>query len=127
MTDGLNRPLVALELAPEEHMLISTLKGEKEITIRAGWRDYRENERVIIFCAVHGFVVDATITSVRHCLLHEVDVAEMNADGWTDHKTMCEDLGRFYPDMSMNSKVSVIRWTDVRGPIVDDFRAQDTT
>ncbi len=115
----LRRPYVMLELGDEEHMLHATWNHEKEITIRAGHRDYRVGDKLAIVNYAWGFAVRATVSAVRHCTLAEVTDEEMNADGWTDRDRMLLDLQRFYDGMTWESPVTVIRWRDAWNPGMD--------
>tara|TARA_Y100000034_G_scaffold90421_1_gene108927 strand:- start:1033 stop:1170 length:138 start_codon:yes stop_codon:yes gene_type:complete len=44
MSDKLKNPLYALLIANDNSMRTKVLSGEKEISIRAGFRDYRKED-----------------------------------------------------------------------------------
>ncbi len=121
MTD--TRPgLLALLIAPDEAMRQDIIAETKQITIREGWRDYQVDRLVMLCCQIEPWCVMADIAEVRHCTLSEVTQEEMEADGFQTPAEMLEGMRRFYPDMYWGSPVTVIRWENVRGKLVDIFR-----
>ncbi|MFC1702932.1 ASCH domain-containing protein [Patescibacteria group bacterium] len=118
-------PLYALLLAPDDNERRAVESGQKTITIRKGHRDYRVGYAVMICCHIEPWCVMADISSVVHCTLEEVTEEELRDDGFTDHADMIAQLGRFYPDISLTSQVTVIRWVDVRGKLVDAQQTKD--
>ncbi|MEX1061675.1 MAG: ASCH domain-containing protein [Patescibacteria group bacterium] len=114
----LKYPLVAIEIDGHKAQL-DTLDHIKEITIREGWRDYRPGTRVILTGGKdHPWCVEATVTQVTHCLLEELKAEEIKADGYATHQEALDDMRQWYPDLSMKSKVTVIRWANARGTLV---------
>ncbi|GMR19075.1 MAG: hypothetical protein BMS9Abin34_201 [Patescibacteria group bacterium] len=123
MTD--TRPdLLALLIAPDEGMRQDIIAGAKQITIREGWRSYQVGCPVVLCCPIEPWCVMADIVEVRHCTLAEVTREEMEADGFQTPAEMLTGMWHFYPDMYWNSPVTVIRWENVRGKLVDEFRAK---
>lgn len=98
------------------------VSGTKTITIREGHRDYRPGQTVMLCCHLEPWAVMANITEVRHCLLGEVTKKEMEADGFTDHEDMLNGMRRYYPSLGYSSPVTVIRWKDARGKLVEESR-----
>ena len=106
------RPLVALLMADE--FCCPIFNGEKKITIREGWRDYRQGEKVIL-CSVDptdelGWARMAKITAVTHCKLNEVPLQDFLDDGMEGLGNAIDALSKFYDDIDEDSKVTVIRW-----------------
>jgi len=124
MSDSLKYPLVAILLAPEESMWLAALREEKQITIRQGHRDYRPGTTGILCCHIMGIAVMMDVVDVRHCRLAELTEDELRDDGFLDHRDCRDQMRRFYPDMDFDSKVTVIRWNNIRGGAVDDYRAR---
>ncbi len=122
MSEELKYPLAAILLAPEEPMWIAALQGKKQITIRQGHRDYRPGTTGILCCHHLCIAVKIDITEVRHCRLVELTHDELHDDGFLDYRDCVTQMRRFYPDMDFDSKVTVIRWSNVRGTAVDKFR-----
>ncbi|MBM3261477.1 ASCH domain-containing protein [Candidatus Kaiserbacteria bacterium] len=110
--------LQALLIAPEQRMREMVHSGHKEITIREGHRDYKPG-LTMLCCEKVPWAVMVDITSVRHCLAHEVTPDEYESDGFTSIKDMCTQMKRFYPDFKQTSQVTIIRWTNARGFFVD--------
>ena len=121
MTD--TRPgLQALLIAPDEVMRFHILAEIKQITIREGWRDYQVGRPVMLCCQIEPWCVMADIVEVRHCTLAAVTYTEMAADSFPTYVELLEGMRRFYPDMDLDSPVTVIRWANVRGKMVNEFR-----
>lgn len=111
-------PLSALLLAPDTEERRRIENGERTITIREGYRDYREGQPVMLCCHIEPWCVMADIVQVRHCTLGAVTDDEMSDDGHTDLPEMLADLREFYPALTATSPVTVIRWANVRGKLV---------
>lgn len=114
----MKNPLYALLVAPDDQMRLDIVRKIKKISIREGHRDYRLGP-VMLCCHLVPWAVMAHITEVRHCALREVTKEEYQADGFKTQKALLEGLKRFYPTMTLDSPVTVIRWDNVRGKLVD--------
>jgi hypothetical protein len=125
MSENLKYPLVAILLAPEEPMWIAALREEKQITIRQGHRDYREGTPAVLCCHIKNAAVMVDITEVRHCSLRELTDAELKADGFLDHQDCITQMRRFYSDIDLDSAVTVVRWKNIHGSLVDRFREEE--
>lgn len=122
MSEEVRPPLYALLISPDREPRKAILEERKLITIREGWRDYRVGRPVMICCQIEPWCVTADIVEVRHCTLREVTPEELEADGFLDHDDMLEGMRRFYPNLDWNSPVTVIRWANVRGKLVDQWK-----
>jgi len=120
--EGLRPPLYALLISPDRESRRAILEERKQITIREGWRDYRPDRPVMICCQIEPWAVMADIVEVRHCSLAEVTREEFEADGYATPREMLESLREFYPHLDWTSPVTVIRWANVRGKLVDNWR-----
>lgn len=129
----MKNPLYGLLIAPRNGMREAVLSGEKAITIREGHRDYREGGQVLIGCMgvktdaswTDAWVVMADVDAVRHCLLGEVTEDELRADGYNSREEMLADLHAYYPKLDLVSPVTVLRWKNVRGKLVDEYQRQN--
>jgi hypothetical protein len=105
-------PLVALLMA--DCFLEPICSGEKKITIREGMRDYKAGQKVVLCkCGNEddiGWARMATITEVSVCTLKNVDIEDLNADGMKDLDDAVQCLRDFYPNVTKESPVTVIRW-----------------
>lgn len=120
----MKNPLYALLVAPDEQMRLDIVRKIKKISIREGHRDYRLGS-VMLCCHWVPWAVMADITEVRHCALREVTKEEYQADGFKTQKTLLEGLKKFYPTMTLDSPVTIIRWDNVCGQLVDYQKAED--
>lgn len=116
--ENLRRPLIALLLAPNEEMWEMALSGTKRITIREGHRDYRAGDTLMVCCHIRDSAFMATVTEVRHCWFTEVDTQEWSDDGFSSREEFEAGLKKFYPSMTTDSPVTVIRWGQLQGTSV---------
>jgi len=117
----MKRALRALLISPDEKQREAILSGKKKITIREGHRDYIPGQ-VLLACPIEPWCVGADINDVRHTTLREVTPEEFIADGYADAIEMLVDLRKYYPQIDANSNVTVIKWDNVRGKLVDEYR-----
>jgi len=121
MPKELKKPLQALLIAEPSQRLV--IVGSKKITIREGHRDYTVGEPVMLCDHNESFCVKAEITEVRHCLAKEVSKGEMRKDGYNSLSEMIEDLRTYYPDINENSNVTVIKWDNIEGILIDGYES----
>lgn len=117
-------PLQALLIAPDQGMREAILDGRKIVTIREGHRDYKVGSPVMLCCQIEPWCVMADVVYVRHCLVRNLSKMELAADGFSSKRQMISEMLRFYPIMSLESKITFIRWANVRGKLVDEHRAR---
>lgn len=117
----MKQPLQALLIAPDETMRANILTGLKRITIREGHRDYREGPTMVC-CHLEPWAVQVYITKVSHRTLAEVSEAEWEADGFRSQENMLDEMRQYYPTMTLDSPVTVIRWENAQGKLVDAVR-----
>jgi len=126
----LSPPLQAIKIAPDkpgQNQREMILSGEKTLTVRAGSRDHWKGP-VMLGCEIEPWAVMAEIIEIRHCLLHDVTDEEVKADGVNGELTgLWADLRKYYPEMTLLSPVTVIRWANVRGKLVNDYRKSKGT
>lgn len=105
----MKRPLVALLIAPVGQPDVDAEK--KKITIREGWRDYEEGDTLMLCCHITRWASRmAKITLVRRTVLSDVTRSEYEDDGFALRETLVAGLKEFYPDLTPQSPVTVIRW-----------------
>ena len=114
----MKQPLTALLIAPDAGMRYDVETGLKTITIREGHRDYRPG-LVMLCCHLEPWAVQAEITGVRHCTLREVTEDEWRDDGFVSQVDLLAQMHRFYPKLTLDSEVTVIRWANARGALVE--------
>ncbi|MBU6414781.1 ASCH domain-containing protein [Patescibacteria group bacterium] len=114
----MKQPMYALLIAPDHRMRTNVVYGGKTITIREGHRGYQPS-LVMLCCHLVPWAVMADITNVRHCTLREVTQEEYEDDGFHSQEDLLQGMQRFYPNLTLDSPVTVIRWEKVRGFLVD--------
>lgn len=105
-------PLQALLMAGEE-MRDDVMSGRKTITIREGWRDYQVDKPVLIGCHILNWATMKIVCDVCHKTLREVTHQELLDDKFESHEEVIRYLRRWYPAITLDSRVTVIRWRDV--------------
>lgn len=115
----MKRPMVALLIAPIATMREAIIAGRKTITIREGHRDYQVGDRVMLCCHLKIWAVMAEVTEVRHTIVRNVTEQEYNDSGYHHLAEMLADLKRFYPQLTIDSPVTVVRWANISGELVE--------
>ncbi len=116
----MKRPVVGLLIAGEEAKK-AVVEGWKTVTIREGHRDYQVGDRLMLGCQWLSWMVFAEVTYVRHSLASEVSEEDLRDDGYASHDEMAEDLRQFYPNFTLDSLVTVVRWGNVQGKLVNEL------
>jgi len=109
----------AILVANDEKMRHDIISGKKKITIRKGRRDYNKGP-VMLCCHLEPWAVLADITSARQAPLQDVDLKELQDDGFRDWPDLYAGLSKYYPDLSPKSVVTIVRWNNVRGKLVEE-------
>ena len=109
-------------IAPDDRMRNDILSGAKKITIREGLRDYRPGPAMVC-CNLVVWAVMVDITNVKHCTLADITAEEWESDGFTSQQDLLDGMRRFYPSLTFDSPVTVLRWENARGALVDAYQA----
>lgn len=109
-------------IAPDDRMRTNILSGAKKITIREGHRDYQPGQAMIC-CHLVVWAVMVDVTDVKHCTLVDITPEEWESDGFTSQQNLLEGMRRFYPSLTFDSPVTVLRWQNARGTLVDEYQA----
>jgi len=118
----MNPPLQALLISNDHAAREGILSGSKTGTVRSGHRDYRPG--IVMICYhLEPWVVMADIVTVRHTKLADLTETEWRADGFETFEELVSDLRKFYSDIGPESPVTFVGWANVRGRLVDEFRA----
>jgi hypothetical protein len=83
--------------------------GSKRITFRAGRRRFQVGEVVDGRCA-EGVVIPLRITDCRWKPLREVTEEEARDDLFEGREAVLEGMRRFYPEMTWDTDISLIRF-----------------
>jgi len=118
----LKKPLVALLISPGWEQRKAILESRVQASIRTGHREgYEPGRPLMLCCQTDPWCVMAFITTSRFCQLSEVTEEEWEACGYANKEGMFGSLQRFYPDITENDDVTIIRWNNVSGKLVDDL------
>lgn len=107
MRKKLRAPHQALLLA--EELIEETVSGIKIQTVREGHRDYKPG-KVIFACPEVEWSTAKTITKVKHTTPRKCSSSDYLDEGWESREHMVSDLQRFYPKLTMDSPITVIRF-----------------
>lgn len=121
MKEPMKTALRALLIAPEPQMIADVINRVKCISIREGHRDYVAGYPILIGCPKANWAVMVDCTYVCWSTLEEVPEGDLEADGFLTHTDALAQLQRFYPRMTLNSAVTVIRWACARGCLTGDM------
>lgn len=104
----MKRALQAILIAGEE-MKADVLSDLKRITIREGVRDYTPGP-VLIGCHQLNWATMKNIIDVKYYKLIDVPVQDYKDDGFETRTDMFKGLQNFYPNLTMDSEVTVVKW-----------------
>jgi hypothetical protein len=116
----MKKPLQAILMSVSDEKWNDILDKTKEITIREGFRDYVPGFCILANIDVNR-VVGVNITSIRYCKLNEVNLAEYLDDGFKSREDLYEGMKAYYPNITLESDVTIIRWNNVEGKLFQDF------
>lgn len=105
---GTKRALQAILIAGKDQR-DAVLNGNQKITIRYGIRDYTAGP-VLIGCHILNWATLKNITDVRHTTVIGLKENEIKDCNYSSKEELLEELVKFYPEIKIESKVTVIRW-----------------
>jgi hypothetical protein len=85
-----------------EEVTPSMLKGDTQVMLRKGYRNFTEN----ITFAGYPAIVD----SVKHCLLEACPLEVLQNDGFEDVAKAIEGMKRHYPDITDKSPITIVEF-----------------
>ena len=103
----MKKPLQAILMASDFHDMCEL--GAKLITIREGHRSY-DLGTAVLCCHIANWCMMVEITSVCHTTIENLTCGDLADDGFVSATHALSELGRFYPSISLDSPVTVIRW-----------------
>lgn len=103
----MNEYITTLKLADD--LFDGLLSGDKQVTIRLGERLIEENAP-LTFESVNGTQPDVKVLvdTVVSLPINEVPHFFYEADGFTSTENMVESMKRFYPNITMDSVVTIV-------------------
>ena len=99
--------LQALIFVPELVPQIQT--GEKLNTVREGHRDYKEGQ-VLLGSPETNWCAMKTITTVTHTTIAKMARKDYLHQGWADRNQVLTDMQGYYPNLTMDSPITVVWW-----------------
>lgn len=118
-------PEYALRIAPDKDGTNDReriARGAITVSIRPGFRrGYEPGALLLLGCHIEPWGVLADISGRRYCTMWVVTEEEYRAAGYESRGEMLVRLRRFYPDLQWESEVTVIRWQNVHGKLVDEY------
>ncbi|MBI2406606.1 MAG: ASCH domain-containing protein [Candidatus Harrisonbacteria bacterium] len=112
-----------VQAGPMRNMILA---GMKTATIRVGYRPCSAGDELVLYCHIQPWVVMADVVSVRHCKLSEVTAQEFKDEGYDDPATAMDryiaNLKPYHPEVGPDSIVTVVRFTNVRGKLADEYK-----
>lgn len=100
--------ITSLLLAPD--LMAIARSGAKTITIRNGARDIAPGPLTLVNAADSGDTLAVEVTSVSVAPFHTIDAQDIRDDGAPTHQEMLAAMRAFYPDITMRSVCTVVRW-----------------
>lgn len=85
------------------------LEKGKRTTIRQGRRHIELGGLLFESTEVKRHKV-VSVISVHYCRLANVYIGDLTNDGFKDHNDMWEQMKRFYPDITFDTEVTVIKF-----------------
>ena len=110
-------PLQALLIAPGDGMIADIITGSQNGSLREGHRDYKVGQPIILCCHLANFAVMADVTEVKHTVIKDLTTYDIYPAGFDCLEEILPRLRQFYPKLTANSPITVIRWVNVRGAI----------
>jgi len=92
-----------------EHFIGPTINGSKFQTIRDGHRDYKTG-KVLFTCPKIGWSLIKEITEVIHTTVRNCSEEHYHNEGWTSHADMIVCLRRYYPNINMDTDITIIKF-----------------
>ena len=89
--------------------VFDNLENNKGVTIRKGRRNILLGE--LLFESVeHQREAIVNVSSVEYCALEDVPNEDVWNDGFEDQIDMYHGMKQFYPDIEMNTEVTIVRF-----------------
>lgn len=103
----MKRPNQAILLQEQSHQAAEN--GVKRITIREGHRDYTIGF-TLLCCHLANWCMAVNVIAVEHTTLEHVRHADLHSDGFDTRNELLDGLRHFYPNITLQSPVTVVRW-----------------
>ena len=115
-----------MRIAPEPKIQREKIvAGVVTATIRMGFRrGYEPGAALQLCCHIEPWCMMADIETRRYCRMREVTDKEWQAAGYSGMEEHLVFIRRFpgYENANPDSEVTVIRWKNVHGKLVDEYQ-----
>lgn len=89
--------------------IFDALEQGKLCTIRKGRRDIQLGD--LLFESIETMRPEIVqVEIVYYCRLDKVAIEDLQNDGFKDHQDLCEKMKRFYPDITPEDEVTVVKF-----------------
>ena len=112
----------ALWVSSDQIKTGSILSGKITTTVTERCYDYKFGRSLILCNHVECWVVMVDIIAVRHCLFSEMTTQECQAVGFETCWSLLDNLRIFNASLSLSSEVTIIKWSNMRGKLVDNYK-----
>lgn len=125
MENANERPMFALLVRPDDELRKDIISGRVTVAIRKGYRNYASDHELMLCCHREPWAVLANIVEVSLLRQYAISQKDIEAAGYRTREEMVRKLREYYTDIEWDTPLTVIRWENVRGRLVDDFRRKE--
>jgi len=93
--------------------------GRRSFLILEGFCPLKIGERVLLYCEDSVFIVQVVISRVAPSLLGDIDLKDMMLAGQSSYEALLENQKKDYPDIELESFVTVIEWNEIHGRLAE--------
>lgn len=117
---------VALLVPRDNKLRQDIISGKVTIAIRKGHCDYMSGQQLVLCCHLdEPWTVLADIVTAHYLYRYSILQDTIEAAGYRTREEMEIKLKEYYPDLNLDTPLTVIQWQNVRGKLVDDFRRKE--
>lgn len=125
MENAREQAMFALLIRSDDELRQDIVSGKITVAIRKGYRNYRPNHELMLCCHHEPWAVLADIVEISYLYPYAISQYAIEAAGYRTMEEMACKLKECYPDLDKDTPLTVIRWQNVRGRLVDDFRRKE--
>ena len=114
--------LSALLVLPDQIKIDDILSGNVTIIVTERCYDFKAGKPLILFNHLEGWVIMVDMVEVAHRLFSEITSEECQAAGFTKRLDFLDSLNISKRNLSLSSKITILKWANTRGRLVDTHR-----
>ena len=119
------QPMFALLVRPNDKLRQDIVNERITAAIVAGYRNYMPDHELILCCHREPWAVLADIVEIKMLRLYGISCRDIEAAGYSTREEMAREFQKYCPNLDQNTPFTVIRWQNVRGKLVDDFKRKE--